>query len=450
MNFRKWLLNEEKEKRALKIPFDDVKFDTDKKYYVDLNKTRGILGSSVGGVKKMTADDVEIGDLVEDMAMSAAPYWKVHDIDTDANIIYLEPYGKNPFVPNAEGEIIGAGGKKFDQHDFDVMGGKYEQDRIDRILDIINKKQYHDISDIAYILLGTVPVHVGPNGSQGGWYSSGDHNNRGHKKGMDTAQVIAKDASTLKNKLGFDVPESALTGEMPSRLWDQFVGGEVSRWDIEKTKLPIEDFTDAKKMAEIVQGKYPPAIRKRNLEKLLDLGRETNGYDNLIHDLSIKLAGDNVLVDDFDLLWHIKEKIIWFAKQKGWEDVIEAYEEAHDVSNLGDVARHYAENKQLDKLLNMLDKTKPSAAIREILSGLSKIGMGSFEKFSSFMTPDTVQNHFDSHPQDKIEATKLMQKIMPVVQRNMDKIKASIEPHMEIDFKAALRRLEILNDVLLS
>lgn len=185
MNFSDWLFKEEGGKRIIKIHFASVKYDTVDKYYVDLSKARGMLISGGGIKEKFKASDVKVGDLVEDMVPSAVPYWKVHDIDVDKNIIYLEPYGKNPFVPSASGEIVGAGGHKFGQHDFDVMSGDYERKRIDDILDIINKKKYHDIDDIAYILLGTVPVEVGPNGSQGGWYNVGDGNNRGSLKGME-------------------------------------------------------------------------------------------------------------------------------------------------------------------------------------------------------------------------------------------------------------------------
>ena len=449
MNFLNWLLNEENSKRIIKIPFSQVKFNTIDKYYVDLNKTKAMLASDDGVKEPVVADDVEIGDLVEDMVMSAVPYWKVHDIDTDKNIIYLEPYGNNPFVPNASGEIVGAGGKKFDKHDFDVMSGEYEKNRIDDILDIINNKKYHDIGDIAYILLGTVPVQVGPNGSQGGWYNVSDGNNRGSMKGMEVSEIIAKDANTLKNKLGFDVPESALSGMLDKRDWNDFVKGQTQRWDLNKTQLPFEDFNDADKMSKIVLGKYPPAIRKRNLEKLLDLGYKSDEYDDLIHKVALELASQTVLDDNFDRLWHIKEALISFARNKGWDDVMSIYEDAHDEDNQADVARHYGESKQLDKLLSMLDKTKASKAIRYILVGLSEIGMHTFEKYSSFISPEAVKNHFDSNPDDKVEAMGLLKKILPVVSRNMSKIRAAKKPPFEIDFEQPLRRLQILQDVLM-
>lgn len=449
MNFSDWLLNEENRERIIKIPFAEVKFNTIDKYYVDLNKTRGILVTDEEDRGRLVADDVEIGDLVEDMVISAVPYWKVHDIDIEKNIIYLEPYGKNPFVPNASGEIVGAGGHKFSQHDFDVMSGEYEQSRIDRILDIINNKKYHDINDIAYILLGTVPVQVGPNGSQGGWYNVKDGNNRGSMKGMETQEIMIKDANTLKNKLGFEVPDSALSGELDAYTWNDFINGHVGTRGLERTKLPFEDFTDPVKMAGVVMGRYAPAIRLRNLERLLDIGRSTDEYDDLIRDLSKKIVGDKILDDDFDRLWHLKERLIRFASQKGWEDIIEMYEDVHDADNQADVARHYGESKQLEKLLAMLDKSKSAKPIRSILGYLVEIAMDSFEKYSSFFSRDMVKNHFDSDPEGKARVAELLRVIVPVVDRNMSKINSLTDKAYETDIDIYLRRLSVLKDVIL-
>lgn len=449
MNFSDWLLNEEKGKRILKIPFSQVKFNTIDKYYVDLNKAKAMLASDDGVKEPVVADDVEIGDLVEDRVISAVPYWKVHDIDTDKNVIYLEPYGKNPFVPNVSGEIVGAGGKKFNQHDFDVMSGEYEQKRIDDILDIINKKKYHDIGDISYILLGTVPVQVGPNGSQGGWYNVSDSNNRGSMKGMEVGEIIAKDADTLKNKLGFDVPESALSGMLDKSSWNDFVGGQTQRWNLHKTQLPFEDFTDPVKMARVVLGRYAPAIRLRNLEKLLDIGRSTDENDELIHDLSKKMVNEKALDDNFDRLWGVKERLIRFASQKGWEDIIEMYEDAHDADNQTDVVRHYGESKQLGKLLAMLDKSKAIKPIKNILGYLAEIAMGSFERWGSFFSKDMVKNHIESDPEGKARAAELLRVIVPVVDRNMSKIESLTDKFSERDVEIYLRRLSVLKDVIL-
>lgn len=449
MNFSDWLFKEEGGKRIIKIHFASVKYDTVDKYYVDLSKARGMLISGGGIKEKFKASDVKVGDLVEDMVPSAVPYWKVHDIDVDKNIIYLEPYGKNPFVPSASGEIVGAGGHKFGQHDFDVMSGDYERKRIDDILDIINKKKYHDIDDIAYILLGTVPVEVGPNGSQGGWYNVGDGNNRGSLKGMEVSEIIAKDANTLKNKLGFDVPDSALSGELDAYTWNDFVGGDTQRWNLHKTQLPFEDFADPVKMAGVVMGRYAPAIRLRNLEMLLYLGRETDEHDDLIRDLSKKMVSDKALDDDFDRLWGVKERLIRFASQKGWEDIIEMYEDAHDADNQTDVVRHYGESKQLDKLLAMLDKSKAIKPIKNILSYLVEIAMGSDERWFSFHSPTMVRNHFESNPEDKARAAKLLRLIVPVVNRNMSKIHSLTDSYSKTDVDIYLNRLSILKDVVL-
>ena len=449
MKFKNWLF--ENEEKILRIKFSDVKFDTIDKYYVDLDKA----ANNISNISK-----VNIGDKIADLVISNAFYWQVIDKDEDKNRIYLEPIGKNPYVPNSEGQVVGAGGKVFDQHDFDVLAGDYERKRIDSMLDQIQKKEYHDIRDISYILLGTVPVQVGPNGAQGGWYAVGHTtSNRGGRKGMNAVEIMMKDADTLKNKLGFSVPAKALDGTLNPSTWNDFVGGQslYSR-NFEDTKLEEEDFNDVEKMASIILSHAQPAIRKRNGELLLRLCRGNDTYDNIVRNISFQLAKQSKVTENLDYLWHIKEDFINFAKNKGWDDVLEAFADSHDPVNRKYVASGLSELSKVGPVLKMLDKETHRETIKGILSSLysfiSKVYEQEPEMQYLFDLELQFGRLFERDPEIKEKLKAIALPILKCIENNKNKIenilKDDEDSYHNADIKVYMNRFKKLEKILFS
>ena len=91
MNFKEWYYLHES--KTYSIKFSDVKFDTTEKYYVDIDKST----NNVDDISK-----VDLGDKVADWVMSNAEYWRIVGVDDQKRRLYLEPIGKNPYVPNVE------------------------------------------------------------------------------------------------------------------------------------------------------------------------------------------------------------------------------------------------------------------------------------------------------------------------------------------------------------
>ncbi len=384
-------------KQPWKISFSDVKYDPTEKYYVELKKVK----SNIADI-----NDVKIGDEVADLVMSNQVYWKVHGIDELQKRLYLDPIKNNPYKPNSSGQIVGAGGKVFGKHDFDVLSGEYENKRIDGLLDVINQKKYHDIKDVSYILLGTVPVQVGPNGSQGGWYSVNDYHNRGSQKGMKVVDIIKKDADTLKNKLGLDVPQGALNGTMNPHDWNNYVNGG---WETgEKTKLDFEDFDDVNVMAKVILSHKQPQIRLRNTDALLSKARETDKYDELIRNVSFELAKQkNTDIEHFEPNWHVKEKFIDFAGRKGWDDVLIAFQNSLDRTNRRYVAWNMSQERHLPILMQMLSKEDHAEPFVKIGEQLWEIIMAGYKKLYSFGFSERLfKDYYNELPDEQKDVLK--------------------------------------------
>lgn len=188
---------------------------------------------------------MRVGDQLADHALNMTPYWSVSSVDGDR--VNLTPIGSNPLKTG-----VGAGGAKITKHDIDVYTGDYERKRVEKINEAIDSGNL-DIDTIKYILLGTVPLQFGPNGSQGGWYSPTDsYSNRGGRKGMQPREIMMADAQTLKDH-GIPVPVKALDGTMDPHDWGSWVEGNGSN----TTYIPknIDKYVDFhRQMTE--KGKY--------------------------------------------------------------------------------------------------------------------------------------------------------------------------------------------------
>jgi hypothetical protein len=173
---------------------------------------------------------MKVGDLIQDVAISPQPYWEVIENDRfREKRVVLKPIGANPFLTG-----VGAGGARITKQDIRVLTGEYEDDRVEQIEELLNSGKATNIDQVAYILAGTVGVNFGPNGPQGGWYSATDTmSNRGGRKRMSPEEIVVHDAKLLR-KLGFEVSDAAIDGEIPPYEWSQFVGAQVQMfrdWD---------------------------------------------------------------------------------------------------------------------------------------------------------------------------------------------------------------------------
>lgn len=382
------------------LNFSDAKRDPVEGYYYDLSKLTHPMFDITGrsGAKPGSTEDVNVGDQIADFSLNRTPYWRVEGVDPESRRVYVTPIGANPFVTG-----VGAGGKVLDQHDFDVHSGEYEKKRVDGILKGVSEKSHKDPSDVAYILLGTVPVNMGPNGSQGGWYSSGDTmSNRGGRKGMSAEQIQAADASTLV-RLGFDVPPRALKGGLKTNVWDSFVGsnGNYNTPDKDEDqatyddRLHGEDYADPRTMARFVLTHPQRAVRSRNASALIDyhMGRDRvppgplwrleqevmDAYhaghykrkelEPLLKQVAAKLAAD---VPDaaWDRHYLTKEKFIELAKREGWDDILSLFEKAADPNNRSRVFYHHSEREDLPSMFRMLDSEAGAENIAKYLSHL--------------------------------------------------------------------------------
>lgn len=178
---------------------------------------------------------MQVGDTLADSALNMTPYWKVTHVF--GNRISLEPIGTNPFLTG-----VGAGGARLTESDVQVFTGEYEKRRMEMIQDQM-KSGDASIDDVKYLLDGTVPVNMGPNGSQGGWYAPFDTgSNRGGRKGMRETQIMVSDANKLKS-WGFAVPKTALDGTMDIRDWGSWIEGNGSS-DIDYIPKDLEKYIE--------------------------------------------------------------------------------------------------------------------------------------------------------------------------------------------------------------
>jgi hypothetical protein len=72
--------------RPWMYPFSKVKRDAIEGYYLDWEEEPGLIPSP---------DLVSVGDLVQDVALNATPYWRVSGVFDGK--IFVVPYGENPF-----------------------------------------------------------------------------------------------------------------------------------------------------------------------------------------------------------------------------------------------------------------------------------------------------------------------------------------------------------------
>ena len=364
-------------------PFNQVKKDSSQGWFIN-------WFDSQGGIPDI--DIVNIGDKIADQALNMTPYWEVNFVDSDKGIIYLTPIDPNPFVSG-----IGAGGKEITDWDMEIHSGEYEGKRIDQILKNIQDGTAPDPNDVAYLLKGTVPLQMGPNGAQGGWYSPTELSyNRGGHEGMKANQIMMMDARSLQ-KMGYTIPKKALDGTMDVRSWKEFIDSNGSDVKAEY-QSEGENYEDPQTSATFVLNHIQPSIKLRNYKALLDIQNPTpkedlkgkNLPDDFDYDLWFKekekkwdayKRGENInkkleplvrevtsqIADmthpsidklNFDVYWYLKEQAIEVAGKNKWMDILAKFENSYDKTNRKWVVIAYSRMNQPDKIRQMIFKEK--------------------------------------------------------------------------------------------
>jgi len=237
---------------------------------------------------------IRIGDLISDYAINLNPYWSVKSIK--GNRINLEPIGQNPFKTG-----VGAGGAKITSYDIDIFSGKYEEERRAKALASLNSGNA-DIDDVKYLLLGTVPTQMGPNGAQGGWYNPSDtYSNRGGKLRLSSQQIIQQDAQQLKD-WGFKVPKKALDGTIDKNVWSNWIEGNPTARELEEyeTEEDSEEINNLKKQILESKDRRFPRIAIEKLLKLIKDGEQSD-------DILLEIINDGGSPD-----YYTNEKIIYY------------------------------------------------------------------------------------------------------------------------------------------
>jgi len=425
------------------LHFNKVKRDEIEGWYFDWH-------DDPGSVRDI--NDVTVGDKVADYSLNMTPYWTVGGIDEEKGLIYVTPIEPNPIATGK-----GAGGATWTQHDTDVQTGDYERKAIDATLKAWQAGKVNDITDVKYMLLGTVPVQMGPNLSQGGWYNAGDWHTRGAQKNMDAKEIMMADAKKLKDTFGLAVPKAALTGELDVYQWNQFVGGSTDRKD--GTEVEGENWKSAHTMAKMVLTHPQPQIKVRNAEALVDhfMGDHVDLNDDdwetkrddrlamkkvrkeiepLVKETAKKFSRIFAKNQDeywhFDPYWHAKEKFILLAGRMRWGDVLRMYEHSPDATNrrfvLETYAGGYGGHKAGEKgpvspegMWRMLNNETRAENIYKFMYEIKKLAI----KSGRYGMPKY------SDPKEMERLTRVTSELIKWTQKNNDKIQKAIQESKE-------------------
>lgn len=351
-------------------------------------------------------EDIEPGDLVADDILRDTPYWEVDEVDHDLLRVYVRPIPPNPWETG-----VGAGGAPITEHDLRVHTGEFERDQVDAVLDRIREGRVHDYRDVAYILLGTVPVQMGPNGSQGGWYSPTDTwNNRGGQQGMTPEEIVIADAERLQ-QLGLPVPPGVLAGEVDPETWADLVKAGAGATRIPRDPgilFPGEDPDDPAALLRMIATHPLPWVKHRDYAALAEIAnpfpraemdrlyetpgdtheeqdrlRETwrraqrpGAQPELLDEAARIIARlpvpDHALLDPYYLL---REAVIEDVTRRRRPDLLVLFEDAFDPDNRRYVAYGYTELGMAASLVRMFQRETHPEALRAMLVGLAKLGV---------------------------------------------------------------------------
>lgn len=217
------------------------------------------------------------GQQLADFALNWTPYWLIKNIE--GNRINLQPIGPNPFLTG-----VGAGGAKLTNLDVSVFTGDYEKKRIETVQKKINDGDA-SIDDVVYLLDGTVPVNMGPNGAQGGWYNVNDRSSRGGRKGMTPEQTMMSDAKKLV-QWGFSgVPRKALDGSMSPDDWDGWMSGNGDH-GVKYVPKNLDNYIDFhRQMTQKGRWRYDDATLEE-LRRRLNVEAQEQHWEKVIDDFT--------------------------------------------------------------------------------------------------------------------------------------------------------------------
>jgi hypothetical protein len=381
-------------------PFNQVQKGGDEGWFIN-------WFDSQGGIPDV--DSVNIGDKVADSALNMTPYWEVNFVDAGKGLIFLTPIEPNPFISG-----IGAGGKQLTDWDMEIHSGEYESKRIDQILLGIQEGTATDPNDVAYLLKGTVPLQMGPNGAQGGWYHPGEMNhNRGGREGMRPKDIMMFDAKSLQ-KMGYATPIAALDGTMDLDDWKDYVQSNGSGDVKESYQSEGENYNDPQTSSQFILNHPQPSIKHRNYKALKELynpepkrlgyGEKrpddfdyTGWYENHNKEWEAHRQGEMVnkelepllkqvtgsIADmthpaqdklNFDKYWYLKEDAIQTAGEFKWMDILTKFENSYDKTNRKYVAIAYSKMNQPDKIRPMIFREKDEESKQDMIYWFGRAG----------------------------------------------------------------------------
>jgi hypothetical protein len=377
---------------------DDLSKARERKFHQQVQEKAGVWMHRFSSVRKdadgfyilrgdnVAGKDMKPGDVLADYAINQTPYWEISAVNGDR--IELTPIPPNPFATG-----VGAGGAKITDYDVSVLTGEHEKKRFDKI-----NKALEDgvatIDDVIYLLDGTVPTRMGPNGAEGGWYQATDtYSNRGGRKGMEAEEIMVADANKLKD-WGFMVPVKALDGTLEVKKWNDWLGGNGS--DATHVPKDLDKYIDFKrKMTE--KGKYRYSDD--------DLASDRRKY-------SVEAMTEywNTMAEDFLSLSkeEMKEKYYWHPEtlkgviesgQREVEDVKKRLSAAEDylteVEDLSDQKMlqnvfHPERRISIANTIRLIDRSAEDESYLEYLKDILRLGGA-----SDYFANEKIINHFE-------------------------------------------------------
>ncbi len=285
----------------VQIPFQMFKQNDDGRFYINWDDA-------------WSASALKPGDQIADDQLNLSPYWEVEDNIEPApeglgdlveegmeqeGRVYVKPIGTNPYLTGR-----GADDRQLYQDDFDVAQGKVEEkallSKIEYIFESFENEIPISLDSVAYLLLGTVPLHFGPAGAQGGWYRPYEKDHTiGGILDLPQREVIKRDIETIAG-LGIQLPQIFLENkdnfdEKLTELFCNYMANKFNYFDYitENLSMTPEEIEERYPEESLL---YPSSVQQKR--KLLDFALNKDKWIR-IFDLEGEDSTDPISVAKF-------------------------------------------------------------------------------------------------------------------------------------------------------